>query len=269
MGDCGAFSYIEDEVPRIDDMRLASRAARGYPLGEIPPDAAVVTIGADNQKREAWWLSLAMAQDLRWWIVDYGYRSTGREHSEPTPEEQRAFLDAMFSRAKSIGRCDARGVDAGYNTDLVTGWARANDWLIVRGDNRGKHALRTGKKETELSTLSFIECRRQTDRSLWHFIDTDAVKTELARGLSRDLEEPGAGHLPAAPHAKDYLIRHLISERFDPRAGWVKRPSIPNHLWDCLVYAYALARLRIARPKMTAKLDLPIGSDGVFAGLMG
>jgi phage terminase large subunit GpA-like protein len=257
---------LGDEVPRTDQMALVARSHRGLPLGDRPEDAEVVTVGADVQKREAWWVTLGMASDLRWWIMDYGYRSTGREHSEPTPEEQVAFLDAMDRRVrKAAGIIDELGVDVGYNTDLVVQWAARKGWIPVRGDTRP-----SGGHRENNAGLSFLEIRRQQDRSMWHFIAGDTVKTEIMRGLVREVDEPGAGHLPKMPDAKDYLPRHLTSEVWSEKdRKWLKRTSIPNHLLDALVYAYALARLRIARPKMTAKLDLPIGSDGVFAGLMG
>jgi len=247
---------LDDERPRHDDMSLAARAHQGHEYGAVPDEAAVVTVGADIQKRECWWLALGMASDLRWWIIDYGYRSTGREHSEPTPDDQRAFMDAMHLRLAKIKRIDARGIDAGYNTDLVVPWARKNGWLLVRGDARPG-----GKREVVPGSLSFLDIRRQDDRSQWHFIDANPVKTELAKALARDIGTPGAGHLPRLIAQKEYLVRHLTSERWDEKAGWVKRPGAPNHLFDCLVYAWTLARMRLAKPQQSARPSLPLFAD--------
>jgi phage terminase large subunit GpA-like protein len=247
---------MDDERPRHDEMGLAARAHAGLEFGAIPPEAAVVSIGCDVQKREAWWLGLAMAPDFRWWVVDFGYRSTGREHSEPTPQDQVAFLDAMRERTRSLGRCNVAGIDVGYNTDLVVGWAKRNGWLCVRGDQRA-----SGHREAVPGSLSFVDIRRQNDRTLWHFIDGDPVKTELMKSLARPAGEAGAGHLPRLPAAKEYLIRHLTSERWDEKGrAWVKRPSVPNHLFDCLVYAWTLARLRVAAGQRPPRKAGRVGS---------
>ena len=256
---------LDDERPRHDQMGLAARAHRGHPYGDIPREAEIISTGCDVQKREAWWLTLGMASDLRWWVVDFGYRSTGREHSEPTPADQIAFLDAMRDRSRKIPRAqDVCGVDVGYNTDLVVGWARRHQWLIVRGDARG-----SGHREQTPGGLSFIDIRRQQDRSLWHFIDGDAVKTELSKSLAREPGTPGAGHLPALIPAKEYLIRHLTSEQWDDKAqSWIKRPSAPNHLLDCLVYAWTLARMRLHRPAQAAP-TIPLATDPMLGGILG
>jgi hypothetical protein len=155
-------------------------------------------------------------------------------------------------------------VDVGYNTDLVAAWAKKNNWLCVRGDARG-----SGTREIVPGNLSFLDIRRQQDRSLWHFIDGDPVKTELMKAIAREPNSHGAGHLPRFIASKEYLVRHLTSERWDEKArGWIKRPSAPNHLLDCLVYAWTLARMRLAKPKVKpSSIGLPMMDSGLSAFL--
>lgn len=243
---CMPESADDAEVPATIDLEQAARATKSpYIRGEIPKGSAVVTIGADTGKRDGWELALSMSPDLSWHVVDWGHRTTGDNKAEPTPEQQRAMLDALRERMGRVGRANAIGVDVGYNTDMVCKWARSHGIKLMRGDSRP-----SGKKD-ELDNKhlpSWAEARKQDDGSTWLFIDGGAVKTEIAKALARDPNTPGAGHLPQGQEAGDWLIRHLTAEVWDSKHGtWVKRPGRDNHLLDCLVYAWALAMIEIAR----------------------
>jgi phage terminase large subunit GpA-like protein len=180
-------------------------------------------------------------------VVDWGHRETPDSKAEPTLDEQRAMLAALRERMSRVGRADAIGVDVGYNTDMVCKWARSNGIKFLRGDQRP-----TGKKdENDNKRLpSWAEARKQDDGSTWLFIDGNAVKTEIAKALARDPNTPGAGHLPQGQEAGDWLIRHLTAEVWDTKhRTWVKKPGRPNHLLDCLVYAWALAAIEVNKPR--------------------
>jgi len=245
---CRPESADDAEVPATIDLEQAARATKSpHMRGEIPKGSAVVTIGADTGKRDGWELALSMSPDLSWHIVDWGHRTTGDNKAEPTPEQQRAMLDALRERMGRIGRANAIGVDVGYNTDMVCKWARHHGIKLMRGDSRP-----AGKKD-ELDNKhlpSWAEARKQDDGSTWLFIDGGAVKTEIAKALARDPNTPGAGHLPIGQEAGDWLIRHLTAEVWDSKHGtWVKRPGRDNHILDCLVYAWALAMINMLKPK--------------------
>jgi hypothetical protein len=245
---CRPESTEDAEVPATVDLEQAARATKSpHTRGEIPKGSAVVTTGADTGKRDGWMLQLSMSADLSWHILDWGHRETPDSKAEPSPTEQRAMLDALRERVGRIGRCDALGVDVGYNTDMVVKWARSNGIKLMRGDQRP-----TGKKDDSDNRHlpSWAEARKQDDGSTWIFVDGGAIKTEIAKALAREPNTPGAGHLPVGQEAGDWLIRHITAEVWDGKhQTWVKRPGRANHLLDCLVYAWALAMLEILKPK--------------------
>lgn len=249
---CRPESAEDAEVPQTIDLHQAARCSKSpHQRGEIPPGHTVTTIGSDTGKRDAWWLRLAMKPDLSWSVVDWSVRTTPDHRAEPTPEQQRNMLDAMRERSSRIGRADAMGIDVGYNTDLVTKWAKANGFRMVRGDQRP-----TGKKDEDRNAAlpSWAEERRQDDGSFWLFLDGAAIKAEIHKALAREPGQPGAGHLPQGQEAGDWLIRHLTSEVWDAKHGvWVKKPGRDNHLLDCLVYAWALSVLALNKPRMAAR----------------
>lgn len=251
------------DVPTTVDMALAARTTRSvYARGEIPPDAKVVTIGADTGKKEVWWLGLAMAPDMRWWIVDWSVKTTADARGEPTPDQQREMLDRMRDRAMRIGRADSMGIDVGYNTDLVVKWAQANGFRQMRGDCRP-----TGFKDDGPTTLpSWASERRQADGTRWLFIDGAIVKAEIHKSLARNPGEPGAGHLPRGQEAGDWLIRHLTCEVWDAKySAWVKKHK-DNHLLDCLVYAWAQAAIEVTKPPPPDNtIDIPLMHLGGLA----
>lgn len=244
----------DDEVPSIPELEHAARCQKSpHERGHIPDGCGIVTVGMDTGKRSAWMLGLAMRPDMSWYIVDWSRRLVSGidredDRREPTPVEQRDMYEELLSRAGEIGRANAIGVDVGYNTDVVTSWARSHGIRLVRGDQRP-----TGHKDEDRNRLlpSWAEDRRQDDGSHWLFIDGSAVKTEIAKALARDPGTPGAGHLPRGQAANDWLIQHLTAEVW--RDGeWVARRR-DNHLLDCLVYAWALAYISMNAPKPTPK----------------
>jgi phage terminase large subunit GpA-like protein len=256
---CRPESAEDAEVPQTIDLHQAARATKSpHHRGEIPAGSAVITTGADTGKRDGWMLQLSMSADLSWHVVDWGHRETPDSKAEPTPTEQRAMLDALRERMNRIGKCNAMGVDVGYNTDMVCKWARTHGIKLMRGDQRPN-----GKKnENDNRTLpSWAEARKQDDGTTWLFIDGGAVKTEIAKALARDPNTPGAGHIPIGQEAGDWLIRHICAEVWDSKhQTWVKRPGRPNHLLDCLVYAWALAMIELLRPKGPKRQYGKIGS---------
>jgi hypothetical protein len=256
---CLPESTDDAEVPTTVDLEQAARTTKSpHNRGEIPKGSAIVTTGADTGKRDGWMLQLSMSPDLSWHVVDWGHRETPDSKAEPTPTEQRAMLDALRERMNKIGKCNAMGVDVGYNTDMVCKWARTHGIKLMRGDQRPN-----GKKdENDNRTLpSWAEARKQDDGTTWLFIDGGAVKTEIAKALARDPNTPGAGHLPIGQEAGDWLIRHICAEVWDSKhQTWVKRPGRPNHLLDCLVYAWALAMIELLRPKGPKRQYGKIGS---------
>jgi phage terminase large subunit GpA-like protein len=240
-------SADDSEVPHTVDLEQAARATKSpHVRGEIPTGVSVITCGCDVGKRDGWHLTLGMRSDLSWYVLDWGHRITGDPKAEPTPHEQRDMLDALRERIGRIGRCDDIGIDVGFNTDLVTTWARSHGIRLIRGDQRP-----TGKKDGDRNKRlpSWAEDRRQDDGSHWLFVDGGAVKTEIAKALAREPGAPGAGHIPREQLAGDWLIQHLCAEVWDAkRSVWVKRANKrENHLLDCLVYAWALAMIRTLR----------------------
>lgn len=245
----------DGEIPVTVDLHVAARAqAEIHRRGVIPQTAAVVTVGGDTGKRDAWALSLGMDRDLRWWIIDWHHSEAETEKVEPSPEDQRAFLEKLSGQVHRLGRANAMGIDVGYNRDLVEDWAVDHSWQPMRGDYREI----TGEKTPGILLPSWVEYRRQKNGRVWLFVDGATVKAEIHKGLARLPGEPGAGHLPQGVEAGDRIIQHLTSEAWDAkRAVWVVKPGRRNHLLDCLVYAYALAVIQLRMPQQTTIVPEP------------
>ncbi|MBU6247147.1 MAG: phage terminase large subunit family protein [Xanthomonadaceae bacterium] len=243
---CREDTQSDGEIPTTIDMALAARAAKApFARKVVPPGAAVITVGGDTGKREAWALQLAMMPDASWYIADWTVRTTGDHRAEPTPEHQWQMLGNLRERITAMGRAHAMGVDVRYNTDLVQRWAKSAGFHLMVGDNRP-----SGKKDEVRNAAlpSWAEDRTQDDGSHWLFIDTNVVKAEIHKALAREPGSAGSGNIPAGQEAGDWLIRHLTSEAWDTKHRvWVKKPGRDNHLLDCLVYAWALAMIYLHR----------------------
>lgn len=248
------------DAPVIVPMMQAARSSKSpHSRGEIPEGCTITTIGADTGKFTSWWLRLAMRPDLSWYIIDWSRKRVDETDTsddgkrEPTGPEQIGMLNKLRDRASRIGRADAMGIDVGYNTDLVVKWARANGFRCVRGDYRkdGKREIPHGRKEeAHNKTLpSWAEDRIQDDGTHWLFLNGTVIKTEIAKALAREPDTPTAGHLPRGQLANDWLIKHLTAETWIQEYGKWEASGRPNHLWDCLVYAWALAMIQLTKPK--------------------
>ena len=250
------------DAPVIVPMMQAARSSKSpHSRGEIPEGCAVTTIGADAGKTTSWWLRIAMRQDLTWYIIDWSRKRVDETDTsddgkrEPTEPERIAMFDKVRDRAARIGKADAMGIDVGYTPDLVVKWARANGFRCVRGDYRkdGKKETPFGRKEEDRNrTLpSWAEDRTQDDGSHWLFLKGTVIKTEIAKALAREPNTPTAGHLPRGQLANDWLIKHLTAEKWIQEYGKWEASGRPNHLWDCLVYAWALAVIHLGKPQRT------------------
>jgi phage terminase large subunit GpA-like protein len=234
---CRTYHDEENEVPHTTEIALASRSASaGLRRGDIPESCECLAIGADVGKRDCWWAAVAIDRDQRWWVVDWGRseidgRSSEGRADEPSPQERAAMLDRMYERTLRLRRCDVACIDCGYTPELVVPWARKRKWRLVRGDQRpeGTDAVAIGQ---------WGEARKQKAGHTINFIRTDEVKKLMHSCLAIDPGKPGAGMIPRGEAANDWIIRHLCSETWSTRDGWVKiRPQ--NHLLDCVVYALA------------------------------
>jgi phage terminase large subunit GpA-like protein len=247
---CRRYQEAENEVPKSNELQLAARSQHGIQRGQIPEDAVYTAVGSDVGKRDAWWAAVSIADDGRWWIVDYGRTQTKRETmdrvEEPSPAERKEMLDRLHERVLQIGRANASCIDVAYTPEVVVPWARSKGWHCVRGDQRP-----TGHDSTPLGQWG--ETRKQKAGHNITFIKGDEVKKLLHSSLAIDPGKPGAGMVPHGEAAQDWLIRHLCSEVYTTKDGWVKiRPQ--NHLLDCVVYALAYC---LSRRKQRAPLANP------------
>jgi phage terminase large subunit GpA-like protein len=238
-------------------LALAARsAASPYAPGELPfPGQLAFAI--DQQERELWWIAIVTDGD-RCAIIDSGVDYFCHRHETPTPEQRRAALDRCRARAESLGvPPTACGVDAGGRGYLDTLDAFLRDsgwqWWAVRGDSRDVRGDGGGLDRQ----AGWYETFRRDDGRNTLLAEAPAIKDRILLGLAAPTDSPVACLLPNGQAADSHLVRHCIAEaKIDGK--WV-RLHARNDLFDCLVYAQALARHAAARP---AGYDLPIILSG-------
>jgi hypothetical protein len=230
-------------------------AASAYAKGTAPW-AGVGSMGIDWQEREAWWLGL-VAQGDRAAIVDWGVEYLCHRHEQPTPQQRRAALDRLKARAAAgwpspDGQvaCTGRIMDLGGRGWLETLeiWMREErwSWWGARGDSRREG----GEGEGIYRAPGWYERFDRADGRRLLLCDP-AGKGRLLAGLAAPPDSPVALLVPQGIAGTDHLARLLTAEHAELGADGVWRWVVDyhhNHLMDCGLYAWAMARYQIDHP---------------------
>jgi len=223
-----------------------------YPLGTVPAGVLFLTAGVDVQRDRLVWEVVGWGADKQSWSVDAGIITGDTATAEPWTK-----LDELLGRAWPGPRDDEfsirlLAVDAGFNTQIVYGWARRYPMsrvIACKGVSTAK---------TLIGTPSPVDVHLNGKRMargyrVWP-VSPDVAKSELYGWLrleppTKESEAPyppGYCHFPE--HGEEFFrqltAEHLVS--VTSRKGyrtyeWQVLPNRENHWLDCRVYARAAA----------------------------
>jgi hypothetical protein len=244
----------DDRRLRIQPIAVASRSACGTHARRAAPWRGLATIGVDMQERELWWMALVSTGD-RAAVIDYGVEYFCHRHEQPTPAQRRAALDRVASLAQAgwelpdgnVMHCAGRIVDLGGRGWLgdLESWMRDGrwSWWGARGDS--KRDTHVGPDGNAIHRLAGWYDRFDRPDGRRMLLCSSDIKRRILGGLMAAIDSPVALLIPTGVSPSDHLARQLTAEKCDPTAdGRLVWSAVyhHNHLLDCGVYAWALAR---------------------------
>lgn len=242
-----------------------------YAIGSVPAGPIVLTAGVDVQKDRLVFEIVGWAPNKESWSVD-----AGELYGDTALEATWAQLDALLSRAYpgADGRemlISMLAVDAGYNTQIVYGWARQHPMsrVIACKGVSGARMLVATPSPVDITVRGR---RMQRGYKVWP-VGVDLAKGELYGWLrfARDDGDPPPGYCHFPEYGEEYF-RQLTAEHLvtvaNRRTGrvrleWQVLPNRENHHLDARIYARAaVAVLGIDRlaPVPRAKSSAPASS---------
>jgi len=259
----------ELHVDLLEAAEVTAQAA-GLPRGELPPDTAYLTIGADCGMYWLHYVVIAWRANRQGHVVEYDALPVLKRAEGDTAVERREAvevrlfetLNILRSRATlgwSLGTTrktpDRVLVDASWLDDVVHGWSRNAKApffpIIGRGTGqRSGHSY--AHPTTKTNQVRFIgdqyHLRKSVKHKTWYFVAwSDHWKSAVHRALRIDADQPGRLSLFADPHSdhKTYS-RHLTAEQQEtvphPRHGpitrWTNPHESPNHYFDATYLAF-------------------------------
>lgn len=269
---CSPWTSPRIEDAEIDRNAAAKRVLEDHPRGVVPNDTTALVVGTDMGKHEAWWLTLAIREDGRRHVVDYGSvevqsaRMSEEDALRVALAEMSLMVHAGWQKADGeIYPVDAWWVDSGYKRKTVERYCRREY------DATGKRTWclpANGLSETKIQGRKYLapkktgnEVREIDPDGKYHVSwlranrvygvewDADDGKLRVQNAMVIPQHRPGAMTLFAAPmrtHRK--IIRHFTNERRilveDKFKGdYLKFKKFgANHLLDCAAEADTAAR---------------------------
>jgi phage terminase large subunit GpA-like protein len=237
------------DLPRADILLLRRDA---WKRGQIPPGVLFLVGATDVQGDRLEWAVWGFDRNFGQWLID-----TGVLPGDPTQPEVWRVHDALLLRrwtdawGKEIAP-DAWGIDAGYLSSQVYGYARrhaADAEPVVRAlDPRG------GWRQLPIGTPIVRDVDwegRKIGVVQLYPVGTWDMKSELSAALRLTEQGPGPDGWPKGAIRFNEIadrpwMDQLLAERLaiNPKTGaraWVKvQPR--NEAWDLAVYARAQAR---------------------------
>lgn len=263
----------QDRIPTW--RQLGRRAGWTHEKGTVPSACWFLTLGADVQEDEVFYVVRGWAPECTSWLVDWG--SLEREETDGTEivKSDLAQLGPVLSRRYGVVAMDgpARNplghrslrvrlgnVDSNHRPMDVHNWMRSlGDAMIkgpgarvraVRGDHRVDPAQRYRMHVVETNTRTGEKYEgglEQWGIYVYHFYQ------DLAARLAGQANLPGSWHVTkdALRRGKDYLQQvtnfHRVVEvdrRGKKKSTWRPRSNrIDVDYWDCEIYAMVAAHM--------------------------
>lgn len=257
--------------------RLTERT--GYRRGVAPAGVIAIVLAIDVQRDGAWvlargygeggldqwlveatWVPRAMA--LRLADLDHvtGWAFARTDASAPPLPVAAVAIDAgkwTTHVHEFVRRARARGVPNCYPVHGAPGMDRTTPYRTSRVDaeTRGGEGERGSRRKVALPESERLD-RLMINADLWRDHVAARVAAEIHARIAGDEHVPqGRWWLPEdcpGEYARHMTSEHCVTDRRTGRRRWVPLPGRrDNHLWDCEVYAAALAdmlRVRHLRP---------------------
>jgi phage terminase large subunit GpA-like protein len=260
----------EVAVDAPDHMLLMQRA-EDYRRGHIPPQALLLSIGADVQMRGIYYEVLAVAPDGQSWVIDADYLDGATTDHDAgafaalTELYRREWPDAFGHRR----RADEFLIDTGYRTQVVYTWTRLHPGTkAIKGeDGWGRPALgvatdqdvdyrgrriKGGAKLRAVGTwpikgvfYSYLALTPTATGSalvypagychFGQFLDENYYRMLTSEFLGDYHEAAAAGKRTGR------TMRTIVARRAQsrPLKRWLQRPGRDNHWLDCRIYNMA------------------------------
>ena len=217
---------------------LQARVDTNVELRTVPRGAVVLVAGVDVQKDALYYVVRACGRSERSCTIDAG-RVDSFEILRNVLSMRYAFVDAEKPEDSLPIRLAC--IDSGYRTDEVYEFALELAHCVR--PTKG-HESRTAPISATIVERDIIG--RAFGLQLWH-LDVGYFKDKFARHATADLGAAGSWR-PWSDPPEEFLA-HLTSEhkvlirsktRADVRTVWrPKSGGVPNHWWDCEIYATA------------------------------
>jgi hypothetical protein len=266
---------VDDGSEKMDTVKLAARSAAAtytvtqslnpdgstayqFLVGTLPAGVHFTTLAIDQSLRRLWYVLRGHNDDGVTWFLGWGRIPICGDLETPTEQQRFAALDKIRAiMAPGIPRTGGDpitpaliGLDCGEFPSPTFQWLAKNPGVLaIRGTgDRQFSGMTANMGREQYSEAGWYSLRTyDNDRNhreiLW--VDSDRVKTELSRALSRALDATGTAHLPHGLAHDNHLLAHLTSEQWLKAPGgrwtWVKKYRF-NDLWDCGYYTQALGK---------------------------
>ena len=227
------------------DIQILQGHIGSYPKGKVPSGVQMLTAGIDVQLDHVYFRVLGFGYLGEFWSIFEQRIETGATDKVENLEKLLPYLTMQFElmeESKTKMRIAISAIDRMYNTEAVDTFAvrclGVVNLIVVAGDDKlQKQQWRVGKAAG--------------GRLNRYDLNVTAFKDSLHRNyFESDEPGPGYGHLHA--ETSYIVLEHLTSEKktIERKAGrikwigWVlKKTGMPNHYWDCDVYARAAAEI--------------------------
>ncbi|MHB8109776.1 MAG: terminase gpA endonuclease subunit [Syntrophorhabdaceae bacterium] len=210
-----------------------------------PADTVALTCGIDPGQGGYWYTVLAWLKPMTPHVVHYGFAASQEEISSLIHEN--GYQVAGSDRILTVWR---GGMDTGgskYDKDDMTMTEKAYMWIRLHGGGKvvgTKGASSTSKSGYKITKKPLDKTPKGKPMpkglSLW-ILDTAKFKDAIHMRLA--LEEGQPGRLTFHADCKNDIFSHISAEeKIQTRKGEYEwRAKGANHLFDCLVIAFALA----------------------------
>lgn len=209
-----------------------------------PPDTVALTCGIDPGQGGYWFTVLAWVRPMTPHIVHYGF-SASEEEIRSIIHENGYQVDAA-ERVLTVWR---GGMDTGgskYDQDDMTMTERAYLWIRLHGGGRivGTKGMSTNRSGSKIRITKIDKTPKGKPLPggvVLYNLDTARFKDAIHMRLALDEGQPG--RLTFHADTKNDIFSHISAEeKIQTRRGEYEwRAKGANHLFDCLVIAFALA----------------------------
>jgi phage terminase large subunit GpA-like protein len=209
-----------------------------------PANTVALTCGIDPGQGGYWYTVLAWTRPMTPHVIHYGFAGTEEEITAIVHEHVYEVQESKQTIPVWRGGMDTGG--SKYDDDDMTMTERAYLWIRLHGAGRivgtkGMSSNRTGYKIRITKIDKTPKGKPLPGGVILYNLDTSRFKDAIHMRLA--LEEGQPGRLTFHADTRTDIFSHISAEeKIQAKRGqyeWIARGA--NHLFDCLVIAFALA----------------------------